>query len=257
MIDPEDDMLRVAVLTGLSPTGICDDLFGFNLYCEVLRAPGRRNLQENQEIEEMGEETPDITVLLERAQSDPEAMSELFLAVQSQFKAIAWRELNKESGYHTLQATCLSNDAFLKLMDAKGIEWKNREQFFGAACNVMRQLLIDHFRRRSAEKRGGEWTEGMLAPAPRIVWNDELDLPSDGPLDDPGQCVAFHELLERLAEEHPDAFLVLKLHLYMGCQLKEIADDVLGIGYSTVKLRWQLARSYLRKAWTNQEGRDV
>ncbi len=204
----------------------------------------------------MSDDTAEITALLERAKTDAEAMNELFQSVQSQFRAIAWREINNEAGYHTLQATCLLDDAFLKLMQASDVEWESRDQFFGAACRVMRQLLIDHYRRRRTDRRGGFKEEGRRRPPTRISLDELLEFQVDDRLEDPDAIVALHELVQRLKSEHPTAFQVLELRFYMQCDVKQVAE-LLDISPATVKRRWQMARSYLYKEWTGREMGDV
>jgi len=145
----------------------------------------------------MCDETLDITLYLELAKTDPAAMDKLFRAVQGRFKQIAWKHLNSEEGYHTLQATCLSDDAFLQLMNARNVVWENREQFFGAASKVMRRILIDHYRCRTTKKRGGVEEGGRRKAPPRLALNDPLNMK----FDDPQEIVALHEIVERLASE--------------------------------------------------------
>ncbi|QDT43494.1 RNA polymerase sigma factor SigY [Gimesia alba] len=197
----------------------------------------------------MSDDSIDITKYLELAKTEEQAMEELFRSVQNQFKQIAWRHLSKE-GYNTLQATCLSDDAFFQLMQAHDIEWESREQFFAAASKVMRRILIDHYRRRTAKKRGGIEEGGRRVAPPRIPLNDPLNVK----INDPQEAVALHEIVDRLASEHQDAFIVFNLHFYMGCQQNEITE-MLEISNSTVKRRWSMATAYIRKEWTG-EGAD-
>jgi RNA polymerase sigma factor (TIGR02999 family) len=180
----------------------------------------------------------DVTTLLGLLDDDSQAEERLFRLVQQRFHAMARRKLRGESPDHTLQATALVDDAFRKLISGRRLTWQNREQFFAATAKVMRQILVDCARKRDAAKRGSgrpvASLEGIAEPPPRS-WNDAARL------------VELNDLIEQLERQHPETFQVFNLHYFMGYELKEIAEDILMIPYTTVKRRWANAKAILHR----------
>jgi RNA polymerase sigma factor (TIGR02999 family) len=160
------------------------------------------------------------------------ALDELMPLVYSELRKIAAGQLRGERADHTLQATALVNEAFLRLINQDRVLWQSRGHFFAVAARAMRRILVDHARRRSARKRGGK---------DRRV-----------PLDDVAIAVAAEvDLLEleghltRLEALDPRQARIVELRFFAGCTMEEVAET-LGISASTAKRQWRLARVWLR-----------
>jgi RNA polymerase sigma-70 factor, ECF subfamily len=180
----------------------------------------------------------EITILLGQAHADRSAQDRLYRLIESRFHAMAQRLMKRERSDHTLQATILMDDAFQRLLADENPNWANRKQFFCAAAKVMRRMLVDYARRRAAQKRG----------------SGEADLPLDHQPDlearqttDPQKLVELNELVERLELQHPESFKIFDLHYFMGYELKEIAEEILDVPYSTIKRRWAMAKAFLHR----------
>lgn len=180
-----------------------------------------------------GTEPGEVTRLLESwgAGSD-KALEELMPLVYSELRTIAAGQLRGERSDHTLQPTALVNEAFLRLVDHDRVEWRNRSQFFGVAAKAMRRILVDHARRRRAQKRGGNpgrvpLDDVVIAVAPDV---DLLEL---------------DESLSRLEALDSRQARIVELRFFAGCAMEEIAE-MLGISRSTAKRQWRLARVWLR-----------
>lgn len=180
-----------------------------------------------------------LTTLLNQVGKERDAQDKLFRIIEQRFRAIAAKLMHQELPDHALQDTVLIDDAFGKLISDKS-RWSNREQFFCAAAKVMRQLLISYARKRDATKRGGREAPASLARGGEIA----------GIANDPQRLVELADLVERLEKVHPESFKVFNLHYFMGWELKEIADEILEIPYTTVKRRWGMAKAFLHKELT-------
>lgn len=181
----------------------------------------------------------DITTLLGLLNTDSQATDRLFRLIQDRFRAIARRKLRDERADHTLQSTVLVDDAFRKLVAGHGVSWENRGQFFAAAAKVMRQILVDYARKKEAAKRGGGQAVARL---------DAVAEPASPAWDDPAKLVELNDVVESLERRYPDTFQIFNLHYFMGYELKEIAEDILEIPYTTAKRRWGMAKAFLRRA---------
>lgn len=187
----------------------------------------------------------EITVLLGQAYADRSAQGQLYRLIESRFHAMASRLMKKERPDHTLQATVLVDDAFQRLLEAEDPNWLNREQFFCAAAKVMRRMLVDYARSRAAQKRGCGDAALPLHDQPDIEARQATD---------PQKLVELNELVERLEQQHPESFKVFNLHYFMGYDLKEIAQDILDIPYTTIKRRWGMAKAFLHRELVGDEG---
>lgn len=145
----------------------------------------------------------------------------------------------RERGEHTLQATALIHEAYLRLVDQRRVEWRNRAHFFGIAAQMMRRVLVDHARARLAAKRGGDVRAITLE---RVVDADEQGGDADAALD----VLALHEALERLALLDPQQARLVELRYFGGMNIDETAT-ALGISPATVKREWTVARAWLRR----------
>jgi RNA polymerase sigma-70 factor (ECF subfamily) len=178
----------------------------------------------------------DITRLLAAAQAGAEgAASRLLETVYAELRALAQVRMNQERREHTLQATALVHEAYIRLIGRDDLAIHGRASFFHAAAEAMRRILIDHARKRGAVKRGG---------GARPI-RDVMDLASDENL---GEALALDELILRLEGEDPQAAAVVRLRFYAGLSVEQAAS-VLDISPRTVKREWSYARAWLLKEW--------
>ncbi|MDX1443355.1 MAG: sigma-70 family RNA polymerase sigma factor [Gammaproteobacteria bacterium] len=170
-------------------------------------------------------------ILQELADGNPAAQGELMDTVYHELRRLAQSQMRRERHGHTLQPTALVNEAYLRLLES-GSDWQNRRHFFGAAAEAMRRILIDHSRRRGAEKRGG----GL-----RHVTLDGLEVEGDR------MDIDLLELEEALTalEQHDERLArVVELRYFTGLGIEETAD-VLDISPATVKRDWAYGRAWL------------
>ena len=200
----------------------------------------------------------DITqLLLKWRGGDESALAALFPLVYGELRALARRHLSHERGAHTLQRTALVHEAYLRMVDQKEVDWESRRQFFGIASQMMRRVLVDHARKRSAAKRGGRAPhldiEAVLAveddseaPARRA---GETTVPlEEGAVD----FEAIHAALERLEALDPDQGKLVELRFFGGLSIKEAAE-ILGVSPATAKREWAVARAWLQRELTAGE----
>ena len=176
-----------------------------------------------------------VTQLLERwGGGDRSALDELTPLVLGELRQLAAAYLRRERPGHTLQATALVNEAYLRLVGQKQGRWQGRKHFYGIAARLMRQVLVEHARRHGAEKRGGGRGAVSLGHADEVVGSPEVDV------------LAVHEALERLAAFDEQQARVVELRFFCGLSIEEAAE-ALGVGHATVEREWALARAWLRK----------
>ncbi|HVE77426.1 MAG TPA: sigma-70 family RNA polymerase sigma factor [Gemmatimonadaceae bacterium] len=185
----------------------------------------------------------DVTGLLVAwGAGDRSAGERLLPAVYAELRRQAARAMRRETSDHTLQATALVHEAYLRLVDQRRVDWRNRAHFFGVAAQVMRRILVDHARSRRAAKRGG----GVQ----RLTLGDALEDPgrrgAPGAVDAGLDVLALHEALERLAVLDPDQARLVELRYFGGLTVEQTAD-ALGISPATVKREWAIARGWLRR----------
>lgn len=182
----------------------------------------------------------DVTRILSAIDAgDPRASEELLPLVHAELRKLADAHLARERPGQTLQATALVHEAWLKLAGPRKTPWGSRRRYFAAAAEAMRQILIDHARRKLTKRRGG-------AEARRAA----LELST---LPDPASEVENSGLLildaaiARLKQVDPEAAMVVHLRYFAGLTVDETAD-ALGVSAPTVKRTWAFARSWLRDA---------
>ena len=179
----------------------------------------------------------DVTGLLQAWRAgDAAAQGQLMDIVYAELHRQAARAMRRENPAHTLQATALVNEAYLRLIDQQRIEWRNRLQFFGVAAQVMRRILVDHARQRLADKRGGGVAAVTLEEA-----QHGSDQPSSGV-----DVLALHEAIERLGQLDPRQARVVELRYFGGLSIEDTAE-ALAISISSVKREWAIARAWLRR----------
>lgn len=190
-------------------------------------------------------DSPDITSLLRAwSEGDGQALDTLVPIVYPQLLAQAQRRMRGERSGATLQSTALVHELFLRLVNTAGLEWQDRVHFFALSAQIMRRILIDAARARSATKRGG----GVAHAAHSSV----IDLDQIPTIDSDGasSLCALDDALESLARLDPRRAKVIELRFFGGLSVEETAD-VLGVSPQTVMRDWRLAR-----AWLTRELRD-
>lgn len=175
----------------------------------------------------------EITVLLKKwSDGDKEALESLMLLVNHELHRLAESYMRKENKNHTLQPTALVNEAYLKLIDQTRVNWKNRSHFFGISAQIMRRILVDHARKRIAEKRGGAVEKVSLDEA--ITFKKERSK----------ELIALEEALEELAKLNERSEKVVELKYFGGLTVDETAE-VLKISKNTVVRDWNFAKAWL------------
>lgn len=177
-------------------------------------------------------EAPITRMLSDVTSGRPEAAVELLQCVYEHLRVIANSRMARERPGHTLQATALVNEAYLRLLGNGEVNWRDRGHFYSAAAEAMRRILIDHARRRGADIHGGGRQHLPL---------DVCDLAAS---DDPRQILALDRALSRLQQHDPLAVEVVRLRFFAGLDIKEVAA-AMGISESTVKREWTFARAML------------
>jgi RNA polymerase sigma-70 factor (ECF subfamily) len=181
----------------------------------------------------------DITrLLLDWRAGDQCALAELLPLVEHRLHQIAARQMRGERPGHTLQATCLVNDAYLKLVDAS-VSWQNRAHFLAVAARIMRNILVDHAKARRRDKRGGDDVRVTLYEADIAVAGQEPDI------------LDLEEALARLGAFDERKAKVIEMSFYGGMRYDEIAE-ALGISPATVDRELRMA-----KAWLYRELQDA
>jgi RNA polymerase sigma factor (TIGR02999 family) len=183
--------------------------------------------------------THHVTALLKAwGQGDASALDALLPTVYGELHRQAERCMRGQSAGHTLQATALVHEAYLKLVDQATVEWRSRAQFYGVAAKAMRSILIDHARARRAAKRGAGATRVTLATVP--------DVAGKTPVVD---VLELDEALQRFAELDPDKARLVELRYFGGLSIMEVSE-VLELSPATVKRQWTTARAWLRRELT-------
>jgi len=158
-----------------------------------------------------------------------------------ELRALAGRLMRRERDGHTLQPTAVVHEAFLRLVDQRAVDWRDRAHFVGIAARIMRQVLVDHARRRDTAKRG--------SGAGRVTL-DEAALPA---IDAAFDLLALDQVLTRFAELDPRRAHVAELRVFGGLTTKEIAEE-LDVSTRTVEGDWAVARMWLGRELRGAQG---
>jgi RNA polymerase sigma factor (TIGR02999 family) len=180
---------------------------------------------------------PDQSVtelLLKWGSGDKSALDELIPLVYDELRKLASSYLRRKPGAHTLQATALVHEAYVRLADQSSISMQHRAQFFGLAAKVMRDILVDHARKRVAAKRGGDQLRLSLSQADRFGHKPEVEL------------LALDDALNELAATNPQHSRVVELRFFGGLTIEETAD-VMSLSHATTERYWSFARAWLRR----------
>ena len=183
--------------------------------------------------------TPDVTQILQAwSEGDDSAPSRLMPVVYAELRRLAADYLRRERADHTLQATALVHEAYLKLVDEKRVTWKNRAHFCGIAARLMRQILMEHARAHNAAKRGGKLEKLYLEETRHLAAQRPPDL------------LALDDALKTFATSHPRESEVVELKFFGGLDANEIAE-VLNVSAKTVARDWSFAKLWLLRQLSN------
>ena len=182
----------------------------------------------------------EITVMLRAAaRGDSVAFDRLMAKLYDELRRLAARHLRHERRAHTLQATAVVHEAYLKLLQGGALDWQDRAQFFGAAASAVRRILVDHARKRNRRKRGGGRERVALPDAESPAQGSAVDL------------VALDEALGRLRQLHDRQARIVELRYFAGLSSEECAE-VLAVSVRTIFDDWKMARSWLQRELTRE-----
>ena len=200
---------------------------------------------ESQNDENRGDEPRhDVTLLLSKWRGgDDQALDELVSLVYNELRRLAGRYLNHENVGQTLQTHDLIHEAFLRLIGQRHVDWQNRAHFFGIAAQMMRRILTDHARRRSAAKHGGGMRRVVLDDVPDIAASSDTEI------------VAVDDALIELKEVDEELAKIVELRFFGGLEHDEIAA-VLGVSNATVRRRFRVAKAWLFRRLSETEPVD-
>lgn len=187
----------------------------------------------------------EVTQLLgDWGKGDRSALDKLFPLVHDELRRIARRQMNQERAGHTLQATALVHEAYVKLAGQKEFEWQNRGHFFAVCAQVMRHILIDHARSHARDKRGGGAIQVSL---------DDAELMSPEQAE---HLVALDEALSFLEQVDAQKSRIVELRYFGGLNIDETAE-VLDISPRTVRREWQRSKAWLYRMITEGMGDET
>lgn len=173
-------------------------------------------------------------MLIDWSNGDRDAPQRLMPLVYEELRQLARHYLQRERADHTLQATGLVHEAYLRLVDQSTTTWQNRAHFFGVAAQLMRRILVDYARQHRAEKRGGTWDKLVFAEA--LVSSKERSI----------DLIALDDALKDLARFDERQSRIVELRFFGGLTVEESAE-ALEISPRTVKREWRLAKAWLRR----------
>lgn len=185
---------------------------------------------------------PITQLLLRWGEGDSEALDSLMPLVYQRLARIAHRYLRRERCDHTLETHALLHETYLRLARQRRVRWQNRTQFLCVSARLMRRVLIDHARRRSIVRRGGEWSRVELG-----------EVAGPAPAGGAEELLALDGALRRLEAAHPDLGRVVELRYFGGLTNPETAA-VLGVSPPTVVRRWRAARAWLYRDLAHGQG---
>ena len=190
----------------------------------------------------MAENSQEVTVLLAKwGQGDREALDALTPLVYNELRRLAKSYLRRERVGHTLEGTALVHEAYLRLIDQREVEWRNRNHFFALAAELIRRILVDHARARIAAKRDGNIIKLSLDEAMTPIDEKDLDL------------LALNDALDALTRTDAQGSRIVELRYFAGLTIEETAD-VLQISTATVKRDWVMAKAFLKREMLRHVG---
>src|SRR5579871_3077629 len=190
-------------------------------------------------------ENQDVTVLLSAlTRGDDGAASRLIPVVYQELRKLAGAYMRREREDHTLQATALVHEAYLKLVEQRSVDWQSRAHFFGVAAQLMRRILIDHARGHLRQKRGGEHRKVSLDEA--LIFSEKQK----------DELLAVDDSLNQLAKLDPRQARIVEMRFFGGLSVEETAE-VLGVSPKTVKRDWSVAKAWLYADLKERYGIDA
>ena len=193
----------------------------------------------------MAEPPGDVTRLLHQLRrGNAQAAEELVPLIYDELRRLASACMRRERPGHTLQATALVHEAYLKLLGQREVDWHDRTHFFAVAATLMRRVLLDHARKRHTAKRGC---------APHKATLEDSLLISDEHLDD---VLAMDECLTRLAAIDPQQARLVELRFFAGLNVEEVAG-AMSISTASVKREWASAKAWLNREMTRGKASDA
>jgi RNA polymerase sigma-70 factor (ECF subfamily) len=171
-------------------------------------------------------------ILLKWREGDEAALDQLVPIVHNELRRIARRCMAGERAGHSLQATALVNEAYLRLIDVQHVNWQNRAHFLAMSARLMRRILVDYARSKGYQKRGGG--------AMKVTFDEGLPVAAEPPLN----LVALDDALKALAAVDERKSLVIELRFFGGLSVEETAS-VLAVSPDTVMRDWKLAKAWL------------
>jgi RNA polymerase sigma-70 factor, ECF subfamily len=174
-------------------------------------------------------------LLLAWRAGDRQALDQMLPLVYDELHRLAVSYLSREGEGHTLQPTALVHEAYLRLINQRQVDWRNRAQFLGVAAGMMRRILVNHARDRAAGKRGGSRRQVSLSLVEAPSGGAEVEL------------IALEDALAQLASLDPRKAKVVELRFFGGLTMEEVAE-VLEISRATVEREWSFARAWLYDA---------
>lgn len=194
----------------------------------------------------MSDPSPDCTTavtdwLLELSRGDKPGLDQMLPILYDELHRLAEAYLRREDPGHTLQPTALVHEAYLRLIDQRRVDWRNRAQFLGVAAGIMRRILVDHARGRAALKRGSAAEPVSLSLVEAPSGRPEVEL------------IALEQALERLTALDPRKAQVVELKFFAGLSAREIGE-VLQVSDATVEREWAFARAWLYTAIDGEPG---
>jgi RNA polymerase sigma factor (TIGR02999 family) len=186
----------------------------------------------------------DVTRILTAIdKGDPHAAEQLLPLVYDALRRLAAEKMAQESPGHTLQATALVHEAYMRLVDKeKAQHWDSRRHFFAAAAEAMRRILVERARRKQSQKLGGGLIREEAIPE-AVPFEDARD---------PIEVLNVQEVLNRLAEKSPRKAELVKLRYFLGCTIPEAAQ-ILGVAPTTAEDDWTYAKAWLRRQFGRAE----
>jgi RNA polymerase sigma factor (TIGR02999 family) len=177
-----------------------------------------------------------VTMLLHEASGgNREALNALFPLIYDELKAVAGARLQMERAGHTLNATALVSEAYIKLVDQNRVDWQTRGHFFSVAALAMRRILADYAEARNAQKRGGDREHVSLDALGDVLSDDQAR-----------DFLALNRAIDKLGEFNPRGRDVIQYRFFCGLSYDEIAE-VMGLAAITVRRSWMVARAWLRR----------
>ena len=183
-------------------------------------------------------------LLAELNRGNDDALAELMPLLYAELKRLAGYYLRQERPNHTLQATALVHEAYIRLVDQRQQQWQNKTQFVRVAANIMRRILVDHSRGCQAEKRGGKAGKVLLEEGMLVTQGRAADV------------IAVDDALHRLAEIDPQQARLVELRFFGGLSIEEAAS-ALDISPATVKRDWTVAKAWLAREMKSGKDADA